>query len=332
MKYFKWTNEAKEKFIQMYPACSMEEMMKEFPVSKKTIAAMACKLKVKRQNTANAKYTEDEDNILLNGIHNKMTVADIQKNIPWRTKSSIQSRLEQISDNKRRYWTNEDDNLLRSVYEVLPLDETVQLFPNRTRNSIITHAIKLGLHAYVDTKYYSKQEELFILNNYQNMSDDEMACVLGRSKSSIKNHRALMGIYRTQKGNTNYENVSIYVRRHNKQWKQDSMMNCSFRCAITGKRFDEIHHLVSLNTILQNVYSNLNINQETFDINAISEQERDEFMQCVYEEQSKHPLGVCLCKDIHCQFHNQYGYGNNTIEQFIEFVYKNYPNITLKIY
>ena len=331
MKYFKWTEEAKEKFIQMYPTASIEEIMKEFPIGKRTIITMACKLKVKRQNTANAKYTEDEDKILLNGIHDKMTVAEIQKNIPWRTVSSIQSRLKQISDNKRRYWTNEEDDLLKSVYEVLPLDETIQLFPYRTRNSIITHAIKLGLHAYVDTKYYSEQEESFILNNYQNMSDDEIASVLGRSQSSIKNHRALMGIYRTQRDNTNYENASIYVRRHNKQWKKDSMINCSFRCIITGKRFDEIHHLISLNTILQNVYSNLNINQETFDINAISEKERDEFMQCVYAEQSKYPLGVCLCKDVHCQFHNQYGYGNNTIEQFIEFVHNNYPNITLKI-
>ena len=39
MKYFKWTNEAKEKFIQMYPTASMEEMMKEFPVKEKTIIA-----------------------------------------------------------------------------------------------------------------------------------------------------------------------------------------------------------------------------------------------------------------------------------------------------
>ena len=50
MKYFKWTDEAKEKFIQMYPTASMEEMMKEFPVKEKTIIAKACELKVKRQN------------------------------------------------------------------------------------------------------------------------------------------------------------------------------------------------------------------------------------------------------------------------------------------
>ena len=331
MKYFKWTDEAKEKFIQMYPTASMEEMMKEFPVSKRMIVTKACELKVKRHKIPNAKYTEDEDEILLNGIHNKMTVAEIQQNIPWRTIDSIRSRLDKISDSKRQYWTNEDDDLLKSVYEILPLDETAQFFPNRTRNAIITHAIKLGLHAYVDTKYYSDKEEEFILNNYQTMSDDEMALVLDRSKSSIKNHRTLMGIYRAQKGNINYENTSIYVRRHNVQWKKNSMIKCGFKCIVTGERFDEIHHLVSLNTILENVYTNLSIDRETFDINQISEQDRESFMQCVYEEQSKYPLGVCLRKDIHCQFHNQYGYGDNTIEQFEEFLHINYPNIKSNI-
>mgnify|MGYP003314182542 CR=1 FL=1 len=109
MKYFKWTDEAKEKFIQMYPTSTMEEMMKEFPVSKRTIVTMACNLRVKRQNIANAKYTKEEDKILLDGIHNKMTISEIQKNIPWRTVGSIRSRLEQISDSKRQYWSTEED-------------------------------------------------------------------------------------------------------------------------------------------------------------------------------------------------------------------------------
>lgn len=331
MKYFKWTDEAKEKFIQMYSTASMEEMMKEFPLTKQGVVSRAHALNIKRRNVARAKYTEEEDAILLHGIHNKMTISEIQETIPWRTISSIRSRLKQISDCKRQYWTEVEDTLLKETYEVLPLNETVKLFSNRTRNAIILRAIKLGLHAYVDTKHYSEQEELFIISNYQTMSDDEMAIILGRSKSSVKNHRASMGIYRTQLGNLNYENVSIYVRKHNQQWKRDSMTNCAFRCIVTGQRFDEIHHLVSLNTILRNVYLKLNIDYDAFDINAISEQERDAFMQCVYEEQSRYPLGICLCKEIHCQFHNQYGYGDNTIAQFEEFLRTNYPNTKLNI-
>ena len=331
MGYFKWTNEAKEKFIQMYPTCSIEETMKVFSISKHSIMAKACELKIKRKNVQNSNYTIDEDTILLNGIKNNKTIIEIHQDIPWRTIKSIQSRLGKISNNKRKFWSDNEDILLKNTYERLPLDETVRLFPDRTRTAIILRAEKLGLCAYVDTKYYSQEEEDFIKNNYRNMSDEEMGSILGRSKSSIKNHRALMGIYRMQKENTNYENVNIYVRRHNQQWKKDSMVNCGFSCIVTNDRFDEIHHLVSLNIILQNVYSYLNINKDTFDINSLSNKEKDYFMECVYKEQSKYPLGICLKKNIHCQFHNQYGYGDNTIEQFEEFLHTNYPNIKLNL-
>ena len=331
MSYIKWTNELKEKFIKMYPSCSIEELQKEFPVSEKTIKKIASSLKVKRENTRNSNYTSREDEILLRGISNGKTVAEIQEEIPWRSIKSIQSRLEKISDIKRQYWTDEEENLLKCIYETLPLDETMQMFPNRTRNAIVAHAMKLGLHAYIDTRYYSPEEEAFIRDNYNTMSDKEISMVLGRSLSSIKNHRVLMGIYRKKPGNTNYENVSIYVRRHNQQWKKDSMKNCNFVCVITGERFDEIHHLVSLNSILKNVYNKLNLDENNFNINELTDNEKDEFLRYVYEEQSKYPLGICLKKDIHNEFHKQYGYGNNTVEQFEEFLRINYSNVQLNV-
>ena len=69
MSYIKWTNELKEKFIKMYPSCSIEELQKEFPVSEKTIKKIASSLKVKRENTRNSNYTSREDEILLCGIN-----------------------------------------------------------------------------------------------------------------------------------------------------------------------------------------------------------------------------------------------------------------------
>ena len=331
MSRFRWTDEAKEKLIKMYPVCSMEEIQKEFPISIQTIRTMASKLNLKRENIERANYTLAEDQIILDGINNGKTIAEIQTDLPWRTVGSLQCRKEKISSNKRKYWTSQEDDLLKRVYEILPLDETVQLFPNRTRNAIIARAIKLELHAYVDTKYYSPEEEEFIRNNYNIMSDKEIGAVLNRSVSSVKNHRVLMGIYRQIQGNTNYEDVSIYVRRHNQQWKKTSMKNCNFACVITGGRFDEIHHLVSLNTILKNVYTKLNLDENDFDINILTEKEKEQFLQYVYEEQSKYPLGVCLTKEIHSEFHKQYGFGDNTIEQFQEFLYINYGNIQLSV-
>jgi hypothetical protein len=122
------------------------------------------------------------------------------------------------------------------------------------------------------------------------------------------------------------------VNRHLLQeWKKKSMKNCEFKCVITGDRFDEIHHLVSLNAILDSVYNKLNLDFETFDINLLTEVERHKFLNAVFEEQANYPLGICLRKDVHMQFHNYYGYGNNTTEQFYEFVEKFYPNIQVNI-
>jgi hypothetical protein len=327
----RWTEEEIQKFIHMYPNSSWDDLINEFQMSKKYLTSYAYKLGIKREQCVASKYTQKEDQIIINGLDNGQSIEEIQQDLPWRSVYSIKNRSLKIYKPRRRKWTSEEEKILTQLYSTFLIDDILEYFPDRSRDAIIIHAGKLGLKAYSEYNLYTNEEYDFIKKNYLHMSDEEMGRILGRSRGSIKNHRNEMGLYRIDKNSIAYEGTAVYVRRHNVRWKKDSMKKCNFKCVITGERFDEIHHLVSLNTILNSVYQTLNLNPLTFNINIITDSERELFLNEVYKEQNKYPLGVCLTKKIHMQFHNYYGYGNNTAEQFYEFIDKFYPNTKLNI-
>ena len=242
-------------------------------------------------------------------------------------------------ETKHIKWTGEEIEKFISMYPTAPLDILEKEF-HLKKTSLHSAAHRYGVHRIRQFKesaediyhnFYTEHENEFIKNNYLVMSDETMAEALGRSRQSVKNHRNEMGLHRVQKRNTAYENTSIYIRRHNVEWKKNSMKNCNFKCVLSGDRFDEIHHLVSLNTILESTYNKLSIDPELFDINKIEEDNKIQFLEEFYKEQSKYPLGVCLRKDIHMHFHNIYKYGDNTVEQFYEFAKEFYPGVKLNI-
>ena len=103
------------------------------------------------------------------------------------------------------------------------------------------------------------------------------------------------------------------------------MIDCGYKCVLSGERFDEIHRLYGFNLILEETFETMQINIKS-DINDYTHDEMMDILKCFREIQSKYPLGVCLTKEIHNLFHSQYGYGNNTIEQWNEFV-NNYKMI-----
>lgn len=97
------------------------------------------------------------------------------------------------------------------------------------------------------------------------------------------------------------------------------MKKCSYRCVLSGKRFDDIHHIYGFNLILNEALEVLNLDVKD-NINKYSKLELKKILLTFREIQSHHPLGVCLTKEIHMKFHEIYGYGNNTEEQWNHFV------------
>ncbi len=102
------------------------------------------------------------------------------------------------------------------------------------------------------------------------------------------------------------------------QWKKDSMESCDYKCVITGKRFDVIHHLVNYNQILQETIdiTGLEIHNE---VREYTDAELKLLEDTCLHLHYKYGLGVCLTEDMHKEFHSTYGYTNNTKKQFEEF-------------
>ncbi|MFZ2992525.1 MAG: hypothetical protein WA061_02305 [Microgenomates group bacterium] len=110
----------------------------------------------------------------------------------------------------------------------------------------------------------------------------------------------------------------IHARKYLTQWKKDSMKESNYKCIITGDRFDDIHHLYSMDKILRDALYELGIDMREF-VKDYSQEEIDAVSKKIVELHDSHPLGVCLRKDIHALFHSVYGYGNTDEVQFYEF-------------
>lgn len=95
------------------------------------------------------------------------------------------------------------------------------------------------------------------------------------------------------------------------------MENCNWQCVITGSKDFEIHHLYSVSNILSDIMSKYNILEKQ--IEEYTQDELNNITQLFIEEQSKHPLGICVRKDIHALFHKLYGKYYNTPEQWYQF-------------
>lgn len=115
--------------------------------------------------------------------------------------------------------------------------------------------------------------------------------------------------------------LSSYVRNNLTDWWDESAKTTNFKCAVTGLSGDiEVHHLKkTFNEILLEALSNLELNvvesrgqlSDLQALNVLSEVSR---LHWVYG------LGLPLNKSIHKAFHVRYGFGDNTEEQFAEFL------------
>ena len=105
---------------------------------------------------------------------------------------------------------------------------------------------------------------------------------------------------------------------------------CNYQCVIGGGKFDVIHHLYSVNQIMEEVLDGYNLPMNV-DPCSLAPDVLDSLVSDFATCQYKYGFGVCLTNELHRQFHFEYGYGDNTKEQFLEFVKKHNYKLIMDI-
>lgn len=308
-----------------YAKAEWDDILEHVPGrTKSQISSKAHKLGVMRIEMSATWFTEREDRMIREHYRDTPIDEFIRLYCPNRTKSSIVTRAYKLKVSKRGNWTEEEDRIIRQNYYSLPMSELSKLIPNRAKSAIHCRIRQLGLSGAPMYKY-SEEDIEFVRENYLSMSDAELGKCLHRNANSIKSMRKKHKFYRRLRTeNTHYAYFDSYAHQHNSEWKLESARRCGYKSFFTGKGFNHIHHLYSKNLIIKETKEILNI-KETDDINEFSKEEKSLFLETFYKVQAQYPFGICMEEEYHKEFHKKYGYGDNTPEQFIEFVETFYP-------
>ena len=327
----KYTHEQHIEIATLFINDKWDELYEKYPnINRGTVRSISSRLHFKKEQCF---WSEEEINYLVDN-YNKFPVKYFVEyfNNKYSDKS-ITNKAISLGLTKPRDWSEEENYILLNNYSNIPMQELLKLLPNRTQNSIIDRAKVLGMKSYYYlSRVYTDEEKQFIIDNWNSMSDEQIANALDRTATAIMEQRQKMNLYKINREYSKYENLSKMFRGQIMDWKRLSMITCNYQCVLTGSKNFEVHHLYSFNKILEEAFKLIEKEIELVsDITSDYTKEQLDRMIVIFKEvHSKYPLGNCVRKDLHDLFHKIYGAGGNTPEQWNRFVedYKNGKIIT----
>ena len=260
-------------------------------------------------------WTDEEFEILRK--YYKDDINKVVEMLPNRTYKAITTKAKRLGIKSREFWSEEENELMKKYYPIMPIYDVLKYFPNRTRVSIITHAIHLNLQSY-DYNPWTKEEDEYILSHWQTDADMIMCKKLGRTYKATQARRLALGLLHFNKDGSGYEGLSKFLRGHLQSWKTKSMENCNYQCVLTGSKDFAIHHMYGFANILNETIEEYNIELKEYSEYTIEELE--DILEKFLEVHDKYPLGVCVRKDIHTLYHSVYSKCVNNEEQWNQFV------------
>lgn len=311
---YRFTDDDIEFLREYYPKGDWDFIMKHFTQStKQNIMSKTSKLGIKM--TIENEWTDEELGILRKYYsENPKFAAEL---IPNHTYKAIVTKAKRLGLKSREFWSETENDLMRKYYPIMPVDDVLKYFPNRTRTSIITHAIHLNLQSY-DYNPWTEKEDKYILSHWETESDMIMCKNLGRTYKATQARRLFLGLLHFNKDGSGYEGLSKFLRGHIQTWKSESMKKCNYQCILTGSKDFEIHHMYGFANILNETIEEYNI--ELKDYHEYTQEELNDILEKFLNIHDRYPLGVCVRKDIHTLYHSIYSKCVNNEEQWNQFV------------
>lgn len=327
-KNYRYTKEDIEFLKIYYPLNDWDSIMKKFKnVSKQSIINKCHKLGIKSVTY----FWSDEDVEYLISNYYISNIDDLYEYFNQKySKNAIITKAVKLGMSKNRNWSTKELDLLRKYYSTKSYKELDNLLPNRSWGSIVRMANNLKLVSYhTINNYWNKSQTKLLLNNWETLTDIELSNLIGKSIESVKWKRWAKGLIRCHHyGNFSYKSLQKYLRGKLTKWKTDTIKNCDYKCFLTGSKDFAIHHIVSFNIIF-NEFLEENKNFIKCNISDYTEDKLNILSTNFINVHNRYPLGVCIRKDLHNEFHRIFGDNNNEeqLEKFKIMYYKNKINI-----
>ena len=269
-----------------------------------------------------------EDVQVLRNNYRKIPTSEIQKILSRSyTKKSINNEALRLGISKSREWSDDEIQILVENYLTKPMSEVLMLLPGRSLPAVIGKARSMKLQSwFYTTRIYSPSDIQYLRDNYLTKTNEELAQKLNRDAYGIEQKLRNIGLYRPfELKKDGYKNLEVFVRAKIYTWAQNIKKLNNYTCCVTGKRSNIIlHHCRSFNLLFQETIDALNFEIKD-EFSEYTDDELNLFTNTFLDLQEYYGEYVCVNETVHKLFHKNYGYGDNTIEQWNEFV-ENYEN------
>ena len=252
-----------------------------------------------------------------------------------------------INHKAKEKWTDEDLKLLKSIYKDYTNNEIQEkYFPNRTLKSLESISSKYGFnHKSEDTlkrsamigaknnphckpgwKFTDEQKKhasIAQTKRYENPAEREIArqnAIARGAWVGDKHPIHINPLYGEKNGRWKGGSSELIeqLRRDILDWKKASSEFCDYKCIFTGGRFQNIHHIISFNSLLDKALEITGIDRRS-KISDYSNVEYNNLKSCLISLHNDTLYGACLCKELHELFHKEYTYYDSTLNDFADF-------------